>query len=84
MKLLDIVRPINHQKKRELEAQLEEEKLRLKQATESAAKKVRDVAMDRRWFREHPLETTLLIALGGYCVARWAAQRREDRLQLSE
>lgn len=81
MKLLDLVRPINDQKKRELEAQLEAEKQRFQQATDRAATSLRTSVLERRWFEEHPLETTLLILLGGYCIAKWADSQRQRQMQ---
>jgi hypothetical protein len=75
MRLLDLVRPINDQKKRELEVQLELEKQKLNQATDRAATQIRTSILERRWFQEHPMETTILILLGGFCVAKWAGNR---------
>jgi len=80
MKLLDLVRPIHTQKKFELEAELEAEKLRFMQATDRAATEFRTSVIERRWFDEHPLETSLMILFGGYCVARWVGQQRKNRL----
>jgi hypothetical protein len=79
MRLLDLVRPINEQKKRELELQLELEKQRLNQSTDRAATQIRTSVLERRWFHEHPMETTILILLGGFCVARWADSQKLAR-----
>jgi hypothetical protein len=77
LKLIDIFKPIDDRRAREIERQLQEEKQRLLQTTSHAATRVRRSFIERRWFAENPVETTLLILLGGYCVARWATERRK-------
>lgn len=84
MKLLDLVRPINDQKKRELEAQLEAEKLRFQESADRAATNFRTSVLERRWFNEHPLETSMLILLGGFCAAKWVDGQRQRRMQSAE
>ncbi len=82
MKLFDLIRPINYQKRLELESELEAEKRRLAQASGRAATRFRSSVLERRWFNEHPLETTFMILLGGYCAARWVDRQRKSRLTL--
>jgi hypothetical protein len=75
MKFLELVRPINYQKKRELELELEKEKRRFKNTTKSAAAEFRGAVIEGSWFREHPIESAVLILLGGYYVARSISSR---------
>jgi hypothetical protein len=51
------------------------------QTTDRAATEFRTSVIERRWFDEHPLETSLIILFGGYCLARWTGQQRKKTLQ---
>ena len=61
---------INEESLKELEKELEFQKHRFVQATESTASKVQEVLTVENWIRDYPVQTAIFMALGGFISAQ--------------
>ena len=78
MKVIQLIRPANYAKKEELERRLRDEKLRFHEASREAADAIRYDLKLQHWIEEYPLESAIVVLMGGLLLAR-AVQHRRGR-----